>query len=156
MPSVLFVCTANVCRSPLAEVLFRDWLRRLAVPGEWRVSSAGTWAPEGATPPAGLCRPLHARGLDLSGHRARRVNADLLGVSDLTVCMTHSHCEALRVEFPRFASRIKLLSEFAGRAYDVPDPHLAAQPDYAAVIGEMAWLIEAGAPRIVAAAQNGT
>ena len=48
MPAVLFVCTANICRSPMAEVLFRAWLRRAAVPGKWVVASAGTWAEPGA------------------------------------------------------------------------------------------------------------
>jgi protein-tyrosine phosphatase len=155
MPSVVFVCTANVCRSPVAEALFRDWLRRRGVVDEWRVSSAGTWARDGAPVPPALGRLLQARGLDLSGHRARRVTEGLLAASDLTLCMTQSHCEALRIEFATCASRVKMLSEFAGRAYDVPDPCEGREPDYRVLISEITQLIEVGGPRIVAAAQNG-
>lgn len=155
MPTVLFVCTANVCRSPLAEVVFRDWLRRHAVPGEWHVASAGTWGREGAPATAGLDRRLQVLGLDLAGHRARRVTVELLAASDLTVCMTRSHCEALRVEFPGLAPRIKLLSEMVGRVYDVPDPGDVLEPDYTGLVSEITQLIEQGGARIVALAQAG-
>nr|NIM45857.1 hypothetical protein [Nitrososphaeria archaeon] len=48
MPAVLFVCSANQCRSPIAEVLFREHLEQIGIGDEWRVESAGIWAMDGA------------------------------------------------------------------------------------------------------------
>jgi protein-tyrosine phosphatase len=84
MPTIVFVCTANICRSPVAEALFADWLRQEAIPGEWRVESAGTWAESGA-PAASYSRELLEQdGLDLAAHRARRIERELVESADLS------------------------------------------------------------------------
>jgi protein-tyrosine phosphatase len=153
MPTVLFICTANICRSPAAEVLFADWLRRRAIPGEWQVSSAGTWADDDA-PAATYSREILAeRGLDLAAHRARRVDAALLAEANLVVCMTRTHQEALRAEFPAAAERIVLLSALAGPAFDVADPYGGPRDGYVAMIAELEDLFERGGEQLVAAAQ---
>ena len=152
MPSVLFVCTANICRSPVAEALYADWLRRRAVPGDWQVSSAGTWAEDGF-PAAQHSRDILAeQGLDLSQHRARRVDADLLAQADLVLCMTSAHREALQAEFPQFASRLALFSAMAGVPYDIADPYGGPRSGYVAMVAELRDLIERGGERIAAAA----
>ena len=152
MPNILFVCTANICRSPVAEALFADWLRRRAVPGDWQVSSAGTWADDGY-PAAQHSRDILAeQGLDLSLHRARRVDVGMLAQADLVLCLTNAHREALQAEFPQFASRLALLSAMAGVAYDIADPYGGPRSGYAAMVAELRDLIERGGDRIVAAA----
>ena len=84
MPSVLFVCTGNVCRSPMAEVLFIDHLKRSGLdPAQWQVGSAGTWTENGYPASSNSVEVMKERGLDLSQHNSRVVTADLLAQFDL-------------------------------------------------------------------------
>jgi protein-tyrosine-phosphatase len=152
MPTIVFVCTANICRSPVAAALFADWLRRNETPGEWRVESAGTWAEEGA-PASGFSRDVLAeRGLDLGSHRSRRVERPLVAAADLLLCMTASQREALRYELPDLARKIYLLSGLAGPAYDIADPYGGPRQGYVEMADELQHLLEAAGPRIVALA----
>jgi len=123
MPSILFVCTANQFRSPLAAAKFSRMLSTKELEREWTVSSAGTWAEGGL--------PLHPKaiqaaaklGLTLKEHTTREVNKDMLNKADLIVVMEHGHREALESEFPECKERICLLSEVAGgSATDIDDP----------------------------------
>jgi protein-tyrosine phosphatase len=154
MSGVLFVCTANICRSPMAAVLFANWLKRRRIPGVWWVGSAGTRAADGtlATPEA--CDVMAARGLDLVTHRARRVHAGLVAAHEVVVGMTRSHCEALQVEYPDQAHRIHLFSEMIGRTYDVPDPYGLGREAYLRTADELADLVERGGVRIVELARR--
>jgi protein-tyrosine-phosphatase len=148
MPTIVFVCTANICRSPVAKALFDAWLREEAIPGEWRVESAGTWAESGA-PAASFSREvLEQHGLDLAAHRARRVDRQLVESADLMLCMTRSQSEALRAEFPDRARHIELLSVMAGSGYDVPDPYGGPREGYERMVSEIRHLIEAGGHEI--------
>jgi protein-tyrosine phosphatase len=154
MPSVLFVCTANVCRSPLAEVLLRDWLRRQAVPGQWTVGSAGTWAEAGM--PASSYSQVMAeeRGLTLAPHAARTVDGPLLAAADVILCMSRSHREALQIEFPEHAARIHLWTALAGPPYDIADPYGGPRAGYAAMAAEMEALVEKTGDHIVTLARQ--
>lgn len=152
MPNVIFVCTANICRSPVAEALFCDWLRqRLAAGADaWRVSSAGTWADEGAPASAYSAEVMAEAGLDLSAHRSRRVDRQMLEAADLVLCMTRSQREALQVEFPDLAGRVQLLTIMAGPAYDVADPYGGPRQGYVEMAAELKQIVERGGPRILA------
>ncbi len=152
MPSVLFVCTANICRSPVAEALFADWLRRSRTPGEWRVSSAGTWAQPGLRASTFSIEVARDRGLDLRAHRSRAVDAAMMRAADVVVCMTRAQREALQAAFPEHAGRVHLLAAMVGTAYDVADPYGSEREAYAVMLAELRELIEAGGPRIVALA----
>ena len=149
MPTVVFVCTANICRSPVAEALFVDWLHKQAVPGDWTVGSAGTWAAPGAPASAYSRELLGELGLDLELHRARHVDRQIVETADVLLCMTRSQREALRAEFPDLAGRVHLLSALAGPAYDVPDPFGGPRQGYTEMVAEIQRLIAAGGRRIV-------
>lgn len=123
--SILFVCTGNTCRSPLAEAVCRKVLAdRLGV-GEgdlesrgFVVRSAGVAALPGdeATPEAAdVAREL---GLDLSAHRSRPVNPELLAEATDVVAMTAAHAALLALRFPGQGPPPVLLSP----AGDLPDP----------------------------------
>ncbi len=151
MPSILFVCTANICRSPIATALMQRKLNKTVFPNErkWTVASAGTWARDGVPAPEisiGIMREL---GLDLTVHRSRVVTAPILAESDLVLTMEQGHKEALRAEFTETSRRIYLLSEMIGFFQDIRDPYGGSEVDYQEAIREIFWFIELGFPKII-------
>jgi protein-tyrosine-phosphatase len=122
MSSVLFVCTANRFRSPLAAALFTNVLKEKGVAGDWHVGSAGTWAiPRQPTIPRVLS-VARRFGIDLSAHSSKIVSQRLLSEYDLILVMQSSHREALLTEFPELQNRLFLLSDVVEhRSYDIPD-----------------------------------
>lgn len=145
---MLVVCTANQCRSPMAEGLIAA---RAAAEGEeaLEVSSAGTWASPGAPATPNAQRTMAERDIDISAHQAREVSAPILGGSDLVLVMTESHREALVAEFPDAAPRIALFSSLDGGRWDVADPVTQPIEAYRATADELERLIERGWARIL-------
>ena len=135
MPSVLFVCTANRFRSPLASAFFRKALDLSAMPGQWDVDSAGTWAfPNLSVLPA-VSLIARKYDLDLVRHRSKPLTEALLAAQDLVLVMESGHREALHHEFPSAAERIHLLSQVVeDRMYDIPD--LTGSLETIAEVGE--------------------
>lgn len=99
MKSLLFVCSGNTCRSPLAEALTRAAAVERGV--EVEVSSAGIMATEGAPASPGSVRAANRRGADLSRHRARRIDERDVQSADLVLVMTPAHLAVLRAELGR-------------------------------------------------------
>jgi protein-tyrosine phosphatase len=123
---VTFVCTGNICRSPIAEVVVADALRREGLDDRVVVDSAGTggWhVGHGADPRA--VAALQTAGLDGTAHRAREVDRDALGTTDLVVALDSGHLRDLRRLVPGRADRVRLLRSFDPGAdgTDVADPY---------------------------------
>ncbi len=93
--SVLIVCTANICRSPMAERLLVEWFARRRPADALELGSAGTHARPGRGPARGMQAVALAWGLDLSAHRARRVDAGLARAHDLIITMEDAHRSAV-------------------------------------------------------------
>ena len=129
MANVLIICTANVCRSPVAEALLQDRLYKRGLE-DWQVDSAGTWATKGQPASHYSIEVLAEQGLDIAKHSSRAVDDQMIGESDLVVCMELGHVEALKAEFPQYASRIYALSEMTGELYSIHDPIGGPRPDY--------------------------
>ena len=145
MPSVLFVCTANRFRSPIASAWFSQRLQGEADAHEWRVDSAGTWAEPGLPvfPSAAWARD-HL-GISLDAHRSIRISREILAQFNLVLVMENSHREALQVEFPQFKDRIFLLTKVAaGIAYDIPDPGFIKDDTFLDIARELTDLIDRG------------
>lgn len=123
MKTILFVCTGNVCRSPMAEGLFRHMVQGR---GEYRVLSAGLGAVEGQPPSAHAIQAMKELGIDISGQRSRMLTAELVEEADYIFGMTHGHVESILLLYPQAAEKTFLLREFddsvEGFDKDVTDP----------------------------------
>lgn len=124
MPSILFVCTANQFRSPLAAAILLNILQQDGIVKDWTVESAGTWTKDGLGIPAVTLVVAVQLGLGrLDRHRSRQINQKLLDDFDLIVVMEIGHKEAIRSEFPSVHGRVHMLSELVDEVlYDIPDP----------------------------------
>jgi protein-tyrosine phosphatase len=122
MPEILFVCTANQIRSPLAEEIFKHLLKEHGHEAGWRVKSAGTWATADAPPIGNAVTVGRELGIDISKHRSQSVDAEMINSSNLILVMEQGHKEALQFEFPEMRQKIFLITEVAGDGVDIADP----------------------------------
>ncbi len=155
MPTILFICAANMFRSPIAAALLKEELGKYADPDQWTIISAGTWTKNGEAAPSMTLRKSQRLGLiGLDKHQTIQVDAGLITGSDLIIVMESNQREALGSEFPSGLERIFLLSEFlVGNKYDIPDPaKLGAQAEE--VANEIAAIIKSGAGRIMSTAKD--
>ena len=105
----MFVCTGNVCRSPMAEYLLRH---RLLPDSEWVVCSAGTSAGFGM-PASGFAESvLREKRIDLSPHQSRPLTRELVDAASLIVVMTSGHRDFIRAIYPDATEKIFLLKSF--------------------------------------------
>ena len=147
MNSVLFICTANICRSPIAMGLLRA---KVAGTGEnWRIESAGTWAIDGAPAAVNSQLVLAEMGIDISNHRSRMVREKMLGEFNLILTMERGHKEALRIEFPQYRDRIYLLSEMVGGIFDIHDPIGRPLDEFRDTALEINQILDEGFERIL-------
>lgn len=148
MPSVLFVCTGNQYRSPIAASYFHKLLHDQHNEPGWVVGSAGTWTIPDQTLPLDVIQNAILLGLNLGRNRTQVVNACLLKMYDLVLVMEKGHKEAIDIEFPDTRERVYLLSEMVkGVPFDIPDPN--SMPDQSLrILREMCDLVEQGFPRI--------
>jgi glycine hydroxymethyltransferase len=121
--SVLFVCTGNICRSPIAEGLFR---RLLGNRKDIEVASAGVHAVRGQPPSLYAVQVCEEEGVDISGLRSQPLTAALIDQATHIFAMTGAHLETIQLLFPDGAEKSFLLREFEEPDTtvwrDVPDP----------------------------------
>lgn len=125
MKKVLFICTGNTCRSPMAEAIFNKMLQnRDPSSHEIKSASAGLYALDNdeATPQA--IEVMRNVGIDLSQHRSRSVDEKMLQEVDLILTMARHHCQQLQEQFPHVQHKVYTLAEYAGLPEeDVSDPY---------------------------------
>jgi protein-tyrosine phosphatase len=128
--NILFVCTGNTCRSAMAEGIFRDMLKNKNI-NNINVSSAGISAFEGDRANDKAAEALMENNIDISGHKARQLTADMIKNSDLILTMTKSHKMMILNAFPDEKNKTFTLKEYAmavsgentdGKNLDIADP----------------------------------
>lgn len=155
MPAVLFVCTANRFRSPLAEAAFKKCLQDDGCLADWDVRSAGIWTESGLPPLPTALKAAKGMGLDIGIHRTQPVTPELLSRSNLVIVMQASHREAIQLEFPEAAGKTILLSEIVeGIPYDIPDPFGTEVDSHQELAEEICSLVKRGYKKISAYARK--
>ena len=115
---LLFLCSGNMCRSPMAEYLMREWLGQDSV---WSVQSAGVSAGDGLPASWEAVQALRESGIDLLAHRSRRLTRELVDAARVIVVMTDAHRAAVLERFPDARERVRLLGSFGPSPEDGDD-----------------------------------
>lgn len=134
MRSILFVCTANICRSPTAEAVMRKQLADKGGVELFQLDSAGTHDMHVGRPPSPLAvERARLRGYELANLVARQVRATDFDDFDLILGMDRGHLESLRKIAPtRCKHKIELFLDYGERFHgkDIPDPYGGTARDY--------------------------
>jgi protein-tyrosine-phosphatase len=142
IPRLLFVCSGNICRSPLAEAMAKAALTAAGI--EAVVQSCGTSALTGQRAEDGARSAAADLGLLLDAHRAQPITRDLITAASLVVCVTDRHRDHVRQFFPYERAKIVSFDELTGLG-DIPDPYGGDAADYRALRDQL----EKGMPTII-------
>jgi protein-tyrosine phosphatase len=121
---LLFVCTGNICRSPMAEGL----MKILLPPASGHhiiIRSAGTHAADGLPAESGAVRAAREHGADIGGHRSRALDGSLIASANLILVMERQQARFIQSTAPVASEALRLLGEFAGSegTPEFPDPY---------------------------------
>ncbi len=121
MKKLIFVCTGNTCRSPMAEGLLRD---QLPADCGWEISSAGVCAANGWPASENAIEAMHELGIDISGLTSQTLTPKLIEEADLLITMTQGHRNAILQGSPESEGKVFLLKSFgiAQSSADIYDP----------------------------------
>ncbi len=148
--NVLFVCTGNTCRSPMALAA----AKKIASGNErfkgFSFDSAGTDAPEGFPASQGAIAAMREAGADLSAHRSKRFTAELAEWADVIFAMERRHIAAMSEVSPDSRRKMRVLSEYSATGGGIPDPFGAGMEVYRAARDGIAGAVEKALEKLVA------
>lgn len=138
--TIVTVCTANICRSPMAEALLRHALSAQPEPlKSWKVTSAGVAARPGDRVSDNSVTALKKVGIDIKSHTSRPLTRQLIEEATIILCMTESHRAMIQFSFEPVPRHIYLFREFMPRSADkeIGDPYGGSLVEYEACRDEM-------------------
>jgi len=141
--SVVFVCTGNLCRSPMAAGILKKLVRGEGLI-DIRIDSAGTYGCEGE-PAAPLAeRVCREEGVDISGHIAKRIDYELASMSDLIVVMEIGHFQEITDSFPGTKEKLLLIGslEDGKEIGSIADPYGKGLREYRECYSQLKRLVE--------------
>ena len=123
MTKILFVCLGNICRSPMAEMIFRHLAKEAGRERDFLIDSAGTSDEEEGNGIYYAAREmLAAKGIPTIAHTARRITAEDIAAFDHILVMEEKNLRALSRRFGTLPPKVRRLMEVAGEDADVADP----------------------------------
>lgn len=146
---ILFVCTANICRSFIAERIFRKIAEKNGR-SDISVSSASLIDMKGAPPDPKAADLLDERGFDSRGHKSRLLSEETVAETDMILVMEHKHGEMMIEQYPGAEKKIFLLKPFItgcarpndNQNNDISDPHKLSAYHYRLCFAEIFMAIE--------------
>ncbi|WP_456155311.1 low molecular weight protein arginine phosphatase [Veillonella sp.] len=139
--NILYVCTGNTCRSPMAEGITRALAKEQGL--EVNAISAGLFAAYGAKPTEQAVIAIQSIA-DISGHESRPLTMDFVNKADLIIGMTKDHKSVLLRQFPFEEYKIKTLAEWGRGSGDVVDPFGSDQVVYNQCAEQIYNFVKAG------------
>ncbi|MFW6256560.1 MAG: ribose 5-phosphate isomerase B [Bacillota bacterium] len=122
MPKVLFVCTGNTCRSPMAEKLFQKYKKEFGL-SDWQALSAGLNVIPGSRGSDKMLQVMAEKDIKVNGHQAQSISPGLVEQADLVLTMTEYHKDVLCQRFSRGKEKIYTLQGFIGHGeLNITDP----------------------------------
>lgn len=149
MSVILFVCTGNVCRSPMAVGLLRQRLSQEGLASRFEALSAGVWALDNHPASENSVAVMAERGIDITDHIAHTITYDDMVESELVLVMSREHADVLRSTWPQYAWKVHQLSEMVGKLKDVSDPYGSTVTEYRACADILSAYIDEGLERIL-------
>lgn len=119
--NILFVCTANTCRSPMAHGLFEKMVNNKE--GIYSINSAGIFTHSGDKINDMACIQLEKHGINFAGRKSVQVTKEIIDIADIIFSMTSNQRRYLIQSFPDSADKIHLLGDYTNRGDDVIDPY---------------------------------
>lgn len=126
---ILFVCSGNTCRSPMAEALMKCETERRGITSH-EFLSAGLNVVPGSRASKYAVEAMAARGIDIGRRLAQQITAQMVLEADAVLTMTREQANTLMDELPQYSAKVHTIGGYAGVGGDVEDPYMGSPKDY--------------------------
>lgn len=154
--NILFVCSGNICRSFLADMLLREEIVRRGL-GNVSVSSAGVLAYPGNPPDPRMVEFLVEKGIPVREHLSRQIGKRDVDWADLILVMERGHAQMIRQEWPEAEKKLGLLGRYLttpGIEEDISDPYGRSPYHYRIVRSQITMAVKSLAERLLSGDQD--
>lgn len=149
MGVILFVCTGNVCRSPMAVGLLRKRFSERGLDARYQVLSAGVQAENGRKASRNAIIVMAQRWIDITDHQSHTITGEDVARADLILVMSEEQAKTIRQAWPQYGWKVHRLSEMADKRQDVKDPYGSSLERYEACANTITRYIDDGLERIL-------